>query len=141
MASDHRLSFGASGADATGVCGTTNVDLVRSIGADRVIDHAQDDFTRDGKEYGASRHECGSIEGSRAVVPSSGRRCSIGSSEVPRPGRGTWHFARTYRTPPSGRGNYGPGSLNRPTFMPGGPENLCQPAVPGGLFLDPGDSC
>ena len=35
----------------------------------------------------------------------------------------TWHFARTYRTPPSGRGNYGPGSPNRPTFMPGGPEN------------------
>src|SRR5665811_1586772 len=34
----------------------------------------------------------------------------------------TWHFARTYRTPPSGRGNYGPGSPNRPTFMPGGPE-------------------
>src|SRR5665811_1432212 len=34
----------------------------------------------------------------------------------------TWHFARTYRTPPSGRGNYGPGSLNRPTFMPGGPN-------------------
>src|SRR5665811_2150765 len=33
-----------------------------------------------------------------------------------------WHFARTYRTPPSGRGNYGPGSLNRPTFMPGGPQ-------------------
>jgi hypothetical protein len=27
---------------------------------------------------GASRHECGSIEGSRAAVPSSGRRCSIG---------------------------------------------------------------
>src|SRR5674476_1703896 len=88
MASDHQLSCGASGADVTGVCSTTNVDLVRSIGADRVIDHAQDDFTRDGKEYGASRHECGSIEGSRAVVPSSGRRCSIGSSEVPRPGRG-----------------------------------------------------
>src|SRR5665811_1653758 len=35
----------------------------------------------------------------------------------------TWHFARTYRTPPSGRGNYGPGSLNRPTFMPGGPTS------------------
>src|ERR1035437_3107875 len=29
----------------------------------------------------------------------------------------TWHFARTYRTPPSGRGKYGLGSLNRPTFM------------------------
>jgi|SRR5665647_678848 len=37
----------------------------------------------------------------------------------------TWHFARTYRTPPSGRGNYGPGSLNRPTFMPGGPKITC----------------
>src|SRR5674476_612378 len=36
----------------------------------------------------------------------------------------TWHFARTYRTPPSGRGNYGPGSPNRPTFMPGGPLRL-----------------
>jgi len=28
--------------------------------------------------FRASRHECGSIEGSRAAVPSSGRRCSIG---------------------------------------------------------------
>jgi len=50
MASGNRLSFGASEADVTGVCGTTNVDLVRSIGADRVIDYAQEDFTRDGKE-------------------------------------------------------------------------------------------
>ena len=62
MASDHRLSFGASGADVTGVCSTTNVDLVRSIGADRVIDHAQDDFTRDGKEYDLITHRKKAIE-------------------------------------------------------------------------------
>ena len=62
MASDHQLSFGASGADVTGVCSTTNVDLVRSIGADRVIDHTQDDFTRDGKEYDLITHRKKTIE-------------------------------------------------------------------------------
>jgi NADPH:quinone reductase-like Zn-dependent oxidoreductase len=39
------------GADVTGVCSTRNVDLVRSIGADRVIDYTQEDFTRSGQRY------------------------------------------------------------------------------------------
>ena len=39
------------GADVTGVCSTTNVDLVRSIGADHVIDYTQEDFTRNGQRY------------------------------------------------------------------------------------------
>ncbi len=39
------------GADATGVCSTRNVDMVRSIGADRVIDYTQDDFTKSGQRY------------------------------------------------------------------------------------------
>ncbi|MGZ0174512.1 MAG: NAD(P)-dependent alcohol dehydrogenase [Planctomycetales bacterium] len=39
------------GAEVTGVCGTTNVDLVGSIGADHVIDYAQQDFTQDGQRY------------------------------------------------------------------------------------------
>ena len=37
------------GADVTAVCSTRNVDLVRSIGADRVIDYTQRDFTKDGR--------------------------------------------------------------------------------------------
>jgi NADPH:quinone reductase-like Zn-dependent oxidoreductase len=39
----------AFGADVTGVCSTTKVDMVRSIGADHVIDYTRDDFA-DGRQ-------------------------------------------------------------------------------------------
>src|ERR1039457_2568335 len=39
------------GAEVTGVCSTTNVDMVRSIGADHVIDYTQEDFTKRGRRY------------------------------------------------------------------------------------------
>ena len=39
------------GADVTGVCSTRNVDMVGSIGADRVIDYTQEDFTQSGQRY------------------------------------------------------------------------------------------
>src|SRR3954471_13564145 len=39
------------GAEVTGVCSTKNVDLVRSIGADRVVDYTKEDFTRGGQKY------------------------------------------------------------------------------------------
>jgi NADPH:quinone reductase-like Zn-dependent oxidoreductase len=39
------------GAQVTAVCDTTNVELVRGLGADRVIDHTAEDFTRDEQTY------------------------------------------------------------------------------------------
>src|SRR5438132_7722694 len=39
------------GAEVTGVCSTKSVDMVRSIGADRVIDYTSEDFTRSGQRY------------------------------------------------------------------------------------------
>ncbi len=41
----------AFGAEVTGVCSTRNVDLVRSIGANHVIDYTQEDFTRGERRY------------------------------------------------------------------------------------------
>jgi NADPH:quinone reductase-like Zn-dependent oxidoreductase len=39
------------GADVTAVCNTKNVELVRSLGADEVVDYVQEDFTKNRKTY------------------------------------------------------------------------------------------
>ena len=59
------------GAEVTGVCSTTNVDLVRSIGADHVIDYTREDFTQ-GERYdlildNVSNHSLSQLR--RALTP------------------------------------------------------------------------
>lgn len=41
----------AAGAEVTGVCSATNVELVRSLGADHVVDYGVEDFTRTARRY------------------------------------------------------------------------------------------
>jgi NADPH:quinone reductase-like Zn-dependent oxidoreductase len=68
------------GADVTGVCSTNNVEMVRSIGADQVVDYTQEDFTKSARRYDVildcvgnhSFSECRRVMNSRGIYVGAG---------------------------------------------------------------------
>jgi NADPH:quinone reductase-like Zn-dependent oxidoreductase len=86
----------AFGAHVTGVCSTSKVDLVRSLGADEVIDYTRDDFTESGQRHDAILDTAGarSVPQLRRVLTPKGSLVIVGSE-----GGGRWFggFGRNLR--------------------------------------------
>jgi NADPH:quinone reductase-like Zn-dependent oxidoreductase len=71
------------GADVTGVCSARNVELVRSLGADRVIDYTQEDFAQDSTRYDLILDNVGnrSISDLRRVLQPKGTLVIVGGQK------------------------------------------------------------
>ena len=85
----------ALGGKVTGVCGTRNLDMVRSIGADRVIDYTREDVTRTGPRYDLVLDLAGNrpLSGLRRTLKPGGTLVIVGGSGGP----WTMGFGRTIR--------------------------------------------
>ncbi|MCH8971686.1 MAG: NAD(P)-dependent alcohol dehydrogenase [Acidobacteria bacterium] len=72
------------GAEVTGVCSTRNVDMVRSIGADQVIDYTQEDFTQSGQRYDLMLDTVGnrSLSDCRRVLNPKAVYVSVGAAQM-----------------------------------------------------------
>jgi len=73
----------AFGVDVTGVCSTTKVDMVRSLGADQVIDYVSDDFTQKSQRYDVILDMAGnrSLSNLRRALTPEGTLVIIGGEE------------------------------------------------------------
>ena len=91
----------ALGAEVTGVCSTRNVDLVKSIGADHVVDYTKEDFTKTGQRYdvlfdNVQNHTFS--ERRRALTPN-GICLNVGLGGAGWRGDTLLHMVRSFTTP------------------------------------------
>lgn len=68
------------GADVTGVCSTRNLELVKSLGADHVIDYTKDDFTKGTERYDVILDNVGnrSLSDCKAILTPNGKYVLVG---------------------------------------------------------------
>jgi NADPH:quinone reductase-like Zn-dependent oxidoreductase len=71
------------GAEVTGVCSTRNIDLVKSLGADHVIDYTKENFTESGKQYDLIIDNVGShsLQAYRQALPDDGVFVIVGGQK------------------------------------------------------------
>jgi NADPH:quinone reductase-like Zn-dependent oxidoreductase len=81
----------ARGARVTGVCSTAHVDLVRSIGADRVVDYLRQDFTKGAERYDVILDNVGN----RSLTDCR-RRLAPGGTLIPNSNKGGGRWVGTY---------------------------------------------
>jgi NADPH:quinone reductase-like Zn-dependent oxidoreductase len=76
----------ACGANVTGVCSTANLDMVRSLGADQVIDYTKEDFLESGQRYDAMLDLVGSrsLSDCRRALTRRGTYVVVGVKEMGR---------------------------------------------------------
>ena len=74
------------GTEVTGVCSTRNLDMVRSIGSDHVIDYTREDFTRTGQHYNLIYDAVGnrSVSAYRRALNPGGTCVVAGFTSLPR---------------------------------------------------------
>lgn len=91
----------AFGAEVTGVCGPRNTDLVRSLGAEHVIDYTRDDFTRTPRRYDLVLDVAGNqrVSRCRRLLTPRGTYVAVGGPDGRWFGPASQHLAATLWAP------------------------------------------